>query len=114
MAEADACLVCGEEAPNHWGADDEIVFCDGCDIQVHLSCYGLTKVPKGDWHCVGCVDKVDSGQVELGHFGVCALCPLPGGALVKVDPPSTWDVAWVGPARNCLKRPSTHLPTPVS
>lgn len=62
VSDADACHVCGEEAPNHWGADDEIVFCDGCDIQVHLSCYGLSKVPKGAWHCVGCVDKVDSGQ----------------------------------------------------
>jgi hypothetical protein len=49
--ELDSCHVCGEEAPDHWKPDDEIVFCDGCDIQVHLSCYGLSKVPKVGGGC---------------------------------------------------------------
>ena len=53
--------------------------------------------PKGDWHCVGCQDEVDAGRAELGQYGVCALCPQPGGALALLDPPSMWDVAWESP-----------------
>ena len=93
----DACHVCGEGAPDHWREDDEIIFCDGCDVQVHLSCYGLTKVPEGEWRCVGCEDGVDAGEADEGEFGVCALCPQPGGALARLDPPSAWDVAWESP-----------------
>ena len=93
----DACHVCGEGAPDHWREDDEIIFCDGCGVQVHLSCYGLTKVPEGEWRCVGCEDGVDAGEADEGEFGVCALCPQPGGALARLDPPSAWDVAWESP-----------------
>ncbi|EEH55425.1 uncharacterized protein MICPUCDRAFT_18869, partial [Micromonas pusilla CCMP1545] len=96
-AKLDACHVCGEEAPDHWRADDEILFCDGCDVQVHVSCYGLEGVPEGEWLCVGCSDGVDAGKVSKGEFGVCALCPQPGGALARVDPPSGWDVSWETP-----------------
>ena len=28
---------------------------------------------------------------------MCALCPQPGGALARLDPPSAWDVAWESP-----------------
>ena len=96
-AELDACAVCGEPEPDHWDAKDEIIFCDGCDLQVHLSCYGMRKVPDGEWMCVGCNDGLDVGKARLGQFGVCALCPQPGGALAKLDPPSAWDVAWESP-----------------
>ena len=96
-SELDACHVCGEGAPDHWREEDEIVFCDGCDVQVHLSCYGLTKVPEGEWRCVGCEDDVDAGKADEGEFGVCSLCPQPGGALARLDPPSAWDVAWESP-----------------
>ena len=36
----------GAGASDRWGDDDEIVFCDGCDVQVHPSCYGLAR-PEG-------------------------------------------------------------------
>ena len=96
-AELDACAVCGEPDPDHWDAKDEIIFCDGCDLQVHLSCYGMRRVPEGEWMCVGCTDGLDVGKARLGQFGVCALCPQPAGALAKLDPPSAWDVAWESP-----------------
>ena len=96
-AELDACAVCGEPDPDHWDAKDEIIFCDGCNLQVHLSCYGMRRVPEGEWMCVGCTDRLDVGKARLGQFGVCALCPQPAGALAKLDPPSAWDVAWESP-----------------
>jgi hypothetical protein len=37
-------LVCGEADPDFWAIEgDLIVQCDGCDEQVHLSCYGLGR-----------------------------------------------------------------------
>ena len=76
-AELDACAVCGEPDPDRWDAKDEIIFCDGCDLQVHLSCYGMRRVPEGEWLCVGCDDGLDVGKARLGQFGGCALCPQP-------------------------------------
>nr|XP_043622875.1 protein Jade-1 [Erigeron canadensis] len=58
---------------------DPIVFCDGCNLMVHTTCYGdpLTKgVPEGDWFCSQCriiTDKTKSLS--------CCLCPNNGGAL---------------------------------
>lgn len=35
-----------------------IVFCDGCDLMVHASCYGnplVKAIPEGDWFCWQCI-----------------------------------------------------------
>ncbi|WVZ03847.1 hypothetical protein V8G54_024653 [Vigna mungo] len=65
---------------------DPIVFCDGCDLTVHASCYGhpLSKgVPDGDWFCERC-------RVGEGKSGTrCALCPASEGAMKR-----TADGAW--------------------
>lgn len=34
--------------------DDKIIFCDGCDVGVHQSCYGLDIVPSDEWLCKAC------------------------------------------------------------
>jgi hypothetical protein len=39
---------------------DPIVFCDGCDLMVHASCYGsplAQSIPDGDWFCSLCSAK---------------------------------------------------------
>ena len=108
--DADACHVCGEGASDRWGEDDEIVFCDGCDVQVHLSCYGLKNVPKGKWLCQGCADGVVPGDAAAGEVGTCALCPQPGGALAALDPPSHWDVAWETPGTHAHVSCASCLP----
>jgi origin recognition complex subunit 4 len=33
---------------------NEIIFCDSCDFAVHLKCYDLPKIPRGDWFCRDC------------------------------------------------------------
>ena len=93
----DVCHVCGEGARGSLARGRRDYFLRRVRVQVHLSCYGLTKVPEGEWRCVGCEDGVDAGEADEGEFGVCALCPQPGGALARLDPPSAWDVAWESP-----------------
>lgn len=66
---------------------DPIVFCDGCDLMVHASCYGnplVKSVPEGDWFCSQCLASSSSSKTEKkiseSPFS-CCLCPLKGGAM---------------------------------
>lgn len=50
------CAVCNQGDAHR---RDPIVFCDGCDMTVHASCYGFPlsrRVPEGDeeWYCEAC------------------------------------------------------------
>lgn len=65
---------------------DPIVFCDGCDLMVHASCYGnplVKSVPEGDWFCIQCLASSSSKMEKKASetpFS-CCLCPLKGGAM---------------------------------
>lgn len=64
---------------------DPIVFCDGCDLMVHSTCYGspLTKgIPEGDWFCAQCLvsQSPQTGNGNADSFS-CCLCPVTGGAM---------------------------------
>lgn len=68
---------------------DPIVFCDGCDLMVHTSCYGnplVQGIPEGDWFCNQCLAVT---KVENIDSFTCCLCPNKGGALK-----STVDGGW--------------------
>ena len=47
----EACCVCGFDDE---GEGDKIVFCDGCDLGFHQTCYGINEVPSGDFFCESC------------------------------------------------------------
>ncbi|RWW80045.1 hypothetical protein BHE74_00011639 [Ensete ventricosum] len=58
---------------------DPIVFCDGCDLMVHASCYGsplINNIPEGDWFCSRCEQAAKEEEKDSG----CCLCPVRGGA----------------------------------
>ncbi|CAK9869680.1 unnamed protein product, partial [Sphagnum jensenii] len=64
---------------------DPIVFCDGCDVGVHTSCYGnplRLSVPEGDWFCAQCLSHDP-------HSKTCCLCPSSDGAMKQ-----TTDGSW--------------------
>jgi hypothetical protein len=49
--EDDKCAICGIEESFE---TNQIVFCEACNVGVHQECYGVAKVPEGDWFCESC------------------------------------------------------------
>ncbi|XP_010542328.1 PREDICTED: protein Jade-1 [Tarenaya hassleriana] len=75
-------IVCAVCRSTDGDPSDPIVFCDGCDLMVHASCYGnpLVKgIPEGDWFCGQCLESRSSGNGEKTFS--CCLCTTKGGAL---------------------------------
>ncbi|XP_041862172.1 protein Jade-3 [Melanotaenia boesemani] len=60
---------------------NDMVFCDKCNICVHQACYGIVKVPLGNWLCRTCV---------LGIDPQCLLCPQKGGAMKATRAGTKW------------------------
>ncbi|CAF1934633.1 hypothetical protein HID58_068207 [Brassica napus] len=59
-----------------------IVFCDGCDLMVHASCYGnplVKAIPEGDWFCSLCTESTSLKKREKPFS--CCLCTTKGGAM---------------------------------
>ena len=63
-------------------AENGIVECDGCGVQVHEQCYGIGELPEGAWHCERCA--VAKGSPEPRAAVLCAACKQPGGAMVRI------------------------------
>jgi len=81
----ETCGVCLDP----WGYDDnQILYCDGCDLPVHQHCYGVPEIPEGDWYCQACSAQLTelngrNGGTELkpatkaewwGNSKECELC----------------------------------------
>ncbi|XP_070687809.1 protein Jade-3 [Pempheris klunzingeri] len=60
---------------------NDMVFCDKCNICVHQACYGIVKVPVGNWLCRTCVLAIDPQ---------CLLCPQKGGAMKATRAGTKW------------------------
>ncbi|XP_038897327.1 protein Jade-1 [Benincasa hispida] len=84
--EEDDGILCAICQSTDGDPSDPIVFCDGCDLMVHASCYGnplVKNVPEGDWFCIQCLASSSSKtekKVSETPFS-CCLCPLKGGAM---------------------------------
>uniref|UniRef100_A0A7S3YZ57 PHD-type domain-containing protein n=1 Tax=Lotharella globosa TaxID=91324 RepID=A0A7S3YZ57_9EUKA len=72
--EDDRCCVCF--SPDSYD-DDQMVYCDKCNIAVHQSCYGVKVIPEGDWFCDKCRDGLEDKDVK------CRLCSTRGYAFKK-------------------------------
>ncbi|KAM7278982.1 hypothetical protein ACFE04_006116 [Oxalis oulophora] len=80
-------IVCAVCQSTDGDPTDQIVFCDGCDIMVHQSCYGdpLTNgVPDGDWFCKQCSNPDKNNTVS------CCLCPVKGSAMKPTTKEGNW------------------------
>lgn len=77
--EEDDGILCAVCQSTDGDSKDPIVFCDGCDLMVHATCYGnplVKEVPDGDWFCAQCL----AANGENREFS-CCLCPVGGGAM---------------------------------
>ncbi|TKR76092.1 hypothetical protein L596_017287 [Steinernema carpocapsae] len=74
------CGICGEREVED---GEGTVFCAGCNIQVHPSCYGFLHPPLGDWLCMRCALR---GTSETR----CVLCPNLTGAMKCSADGSVW------------------------
>lgn len=66
------CCVCGISSKDN---ANRLLECAHCLIQVHQACYGISRVPKGEWYCRPC--RTSSKDV------VCVLCGYGGGAMTR-------------------------------
>lgn len=64
--------------------DNAIVFCDKCNVAVHQTCYGISKVPKGEWYCNVCTAGLDPKTLP------CMLCSHTGGAYKRTQGKNEW------------------------
>ncbi|RLM94220.1 lysine-specific demethylase 4B [Panicum miliaceum] len=80
--EEDDGVLCAVCASTDGDSSDPIVFCDGCDLMVHASCYGnplAQAIPDGDWFCSLCTVKKSMPAARPS----CCLCPARGGAMKR-------------------------------
>ncbi|KAK3400180.1 origin recognition complex subunit 4 C-terminus-domain-containing protein [Sordaria brevicollis] len=57
----EVCVICSKPDSKR---GNQIVFCDGCDKAVHRKCYGIARLPKGDWFCRECVEQGKDKEVK--------------------------------------------------
>ncbi|KAL3922397.1 MAG: hypothetical protein SGILL_002227 [Bacillariaceae sp.] len=94
------CSICndGEVTP-----DNQILFCEACNVAVHQMCYGIEKIPDGDYYCIPCrffkrdrmMETMSGRQLTDGTAAprrdlpllkiVCELCPVKQGAYTRTD-----------------------------
>ena len=103
--EQDMDAVCDICADGEVTPDNQILFCEACNVAVHQKCYGIPSVPEGDYFCHPCRwferDKMMSTR-RIGDDGevhalpkicpkplpiCCELCPRKQGAFVRTSPP---------------------------
>ena len=89
----DSCCVLTRVCTTPRSTDDnQIVYCDACNVAVHQHCYGVSTVPDGAWFCTPCGAAQGRGggggrQAPPPGDGApasrlrCLLCLRLGGAL---------------------------------
>lgn len=94
------CNICndGEVTP-----DNQILFCEACNVPVHQMCYGIDTVPEGDYYCIACryfgrekmIQELakrgdgSSPRVPLPPLPIsCELCPIKKGAYIRTAMPA--------------------------
>ncbi|PUZ71914.1 hypothetical protein GQ55_2G351500 [Panicum hallii var. hallii] len=66
------CCVCGI---SDLEPCNQLIQCSKCYIKVHQACYGVLKVPRGQWFCRPCKTNTLNA--------VCVLCGYGGGAMTR-------------------------------
>jgi len=79
--EGGGCCVCGKDVVEE---GDEILLCDGCNLAVHQSCYGVPHLPEDEWFCEPCQAQRQGGKRATATAKLrCPACPVVGGAFKR-------------------------------
>lgn len=95
------CSICGDGEVT---PDNQILFCEACNVAVHQMCYGIDEVPEGDYYCVACRHfKRDQMNMSIANERNqnpnaprmlfpelpirCELCPIKHGAYIRTVTP---------------------------
>ena len=82
------CQVCfgGESEENN-----QILYCDRCNVPVHQSCYGIPTIPDGDFYCDMCTALYHHSPINkkkqlmlYTEKMFCVLCGLRHGAMKPI------------------------------
>ena len=68
VLEEDYCFECGKSTMDCLGLNN-VVLCDVCDGEYHLSCAGLEKLPRSTFVCHRCIEEQE--QQKNLRFNVC-------------------------------------------
>ncbi|GLU14743.1 hypothetical protein SLE2022_312960 [Rubroshorea leprosula] len=82
--EEDDGIICAICQNTDGEPSDPIVFCDGCDLMVHATCYGnplVRTIPEGEWFCAQCLASKSSPIEKKERTFSCCLCPNSSGAM---------------------------------
>ncbi|GKV47899.1 hypothetical protein SLEP1_g54749 [Rubroshorea leprosula] len=82
--EEDDGIICAICQSTDGDPSDPIVFCDGCDLMVHATCYGnplVRTIPEGEWFCAQCLASKSSPVEKKKRTFSCCLCPNSSGAM---------------------------------
>ena len=95
IIEEDYCFQCGKSTMDCLG-NNSVVLCDVCDGEYHLSCAGLTKLPRSTFVCHKCVEEQEN-QKNL-RFNVCDAFRIPKrnitDRIVVYSPSRPLETAW--------------------
>ncbi|KAK7748571.1 origin recognition complex subunit 4 [Cytospora paraplurivora] len=70
----EVCSVCSKPDSK---AGNRIIFCDSCDLAVHQKCYGIARIPRGDWYCKQCSKDLPPAPQKSGIKPTNKLAPAP-------------------------------------
>lgn len=92
VVEDGVCAICGKDESRE---DNQIVYCDGCNVAVHQHCYQLDVVPQGAWFCRRCSKLTRENKALDPVTTECLCCFRHGGALVPMQAPKHTYVHYV-------------------
>jgi hypothetical protein len=95
--------------------DNQILFCEACNVAVHQKCYGIDAVPDGDYFCKACRffqrDKKEDNKHNNNTAPLpisCELCPRKQGAFVRTQT----EVSFFASKRRKHRKKSPSSPPP--
>ena len=125
--EEGTCAVCFDGQSYE---DNAILFCDHCNLAVHQSCYGISIIPKGSFHCDYCrySQQMNSDTTRLDNdrpseqnsteenellFPQCSICHMTSNGLFKQTHSEKWVHSFCAFWSNTVHISNYHLMAPI-